>query len=88
MYITILLNITMIRLINKKDYHFACKLNLIIVGLFLFILSICLISKYQENIDKNKEMHIYSGLLCISSIILINIGCFTIDKKYEMYEEI
>lgn len=85
---TILSNIKTIRFINKKDYNFACKLNLIVLGVFLFIFSICLIIRYNKNLHNNNEMDIYSVLLFIFGLIFIIIGCFTIEKKYEMYEEI
>ena len=71
-----------------NDYNFACKLNLIVLGVFLFIFSICLIVRYKEDLHNNKEMYIYSALLFIFGLIFSIIGCFTIEKKYEMYDEI
>ena len=89
---TILSNLKTVRFINKKDYNFSCKLNLIVLGVFLFIFSICLIVRYNKNLHNNlhnnNEMDIYSVLLFIFGLIFIIIGCFTIEKKYEMYDEI
>lgn len=81
-------DLKLIRLIKMNDYNFACKLNLIILGFFLFMLSIFLIVRYGGDSHKNKEMHIYTSILFISGLVFTMIGCFTIEKKYEMYEEI
>lgn len=76
----------MIRIITTDDNYFICKLNLIVMGVFVFIYSTLLLLKFHS--DHHYKIKLYSSVGLITGLLLILCNIFKIKRNTDYYHHI